>query len=119
MRKPRLSLLLSVGVILAVVCLIMNGCGGGGMNQTPAPPPPPRTPPPPAPHLSGVLMWKGDQTGQGLYCQETILAPANVNASQFGLIGRFNADGLLIAQPLYVANVDTISGTHNVIIVAT
>ena len=64
-------------------------------------------------------MWKGDQTGQGLYGQETTLAPANVNASQFGLIGRFNADGLLIAQPLYVANVDTVSGTHNIIIVAT
>lgn len=119
MRKPRLSLLLLVGVILAVVFLMMNGCGGGGMNQTPAPPPPPRTPPPPAPHLSGVLMWKGDQSGQGLYGQETTLTPANVNATHFGLIGRFNADGLLIAQPLYVANVDTGSGTHNLIIIAT
>jgi hypothetical protein len=66
-----------------------------------------------------VLMWKGDQSGRGSYGQETTLTPANVNASQFGLIGRFNADGLLIAQPLYVANVDTGSGKHNVIIVAT
>src|SRR5690349_18050517 len=117
MKRHRLSLLLSMGVILLSITLIMNGCGGTATNQDPTPGP--RTPPPPVPKYFGVLTWKGDKSGQGLYGQETILTPANVNAAQFGLIGRFNADGLLIAQPLYVANVDTGSGKHNIIILAT
>jgi hypothetical protein len=87
------------------------------MDQNQPPPPPP--PPPPGPQFSGVLMWKGDASGRGQYDQETALTPANVNASQFGLLGRFATDGLLVAQPLYVANVDTGSGTHNIIIAAT
>src|SRR6266496_1729252 len=119
MKRPRFSLLLSIAVILIAVILVMNGCGGMGMDQNPPPSPPPRTPPPPTPQFSGVLMWKGDPSGRGLYSQETTLTPANVNAGQFGLLGRFNADGLLIAQPLYIANVDTGSGKHNLIIVAT
>ena len=65
-------------------------------------------------------MWKGDPSGIGLYGQETALTPSNVNPSQFGRIGRFIADGLILAQPLYVSNLKLADGsTHNVIIVAT
>jgi hypothetical protein len=119
MRKARSSLSLSIGVILVAVIFIMNGCGGMGMNQDPQSPPPHTPPPPPTPQFFGVLMWKGDQSGQGLYSQETTLTPANVNPAHFGLLGQFNTDGLLIAQPLYVSNVDTGSGKHNLIILAT
>ncbi len=117
MERHRPSLLLSMGVILLSITLLMNGCGGMGSN--PNPNPGPRTPPPPAPKYFGVLMWKGDKSGQGLYGQETTLTLANVNATLFGLLGRFKADGLLIAQPLYVANVDTGTAKHNIIIIAT
>ncbi|MBS1852895.1 MAG: hypothetical protein JST79_18480 [Acidobacteria bacterium] len=76
--------------------------------------------PPPAASFSGVLMWKGDTTAKGLYSQETSLTPSNVRSESFGKLGEFQADGLLMAQPLYVRNVDMgTAGTHNLIILAT
>lgn len=65
-------------------------------------------------------MWKGDASQSGLYASETTLTPANVNVNQFGKLASFTADGLLMAQPLYVRNLDLGGGnTHNVIILAT
>jgi len=64
-------------------------------------------------------MWKGDVSGKGLYPNETILTPAQVNVNQFGKLGSFQADGLLIAQPLYVASLPVRGATHNVIILTT
>ncbi|MBZ5681993.1 MAG: hypothetical protein LAO24_17985 [Acidobacteriia bacterium] len=79
-----------------------SGTGTGGNNYT------------------GVLMWKGDSSEKGLYPQETTLTPANVNSSQFGRLGSFQADGILMAQPLYIANLDMgQTGMHNVIVIAT
>jgi hypothetical protein len=64
-------------------------------------------------------MWKGDTSDKGLYT-DTVLTPVNVTAATFGRLGSFQTDGNLIAQPLYVANLDLgQAGTHNVIIVAT
>jgi len=64
-------------------------------------------------------MWKGDTSAKGLYSNETTLTLTNVNATQFGRLGSFKADGLLMAQPLYVRNLDMgQAGTHNVIILA-
>lgn len=77
-------------------------------------------PPPPNTDLEGVLMWKGDASEKGLYSQEISLTPANVNVAQFGRLGSFHSDGMLIAQPLYIAQLDLGQmGTHNVIVVAT
>jgi hypothetical protein len=70
--------------------------------------------------VNGVLQWKGDASASGLYSHETTLMPTNVNVTQFGRRGSFKADGLLIAQPLYVASVNLgQAGTHDVIILAT
>ena len=84
---------------------------------------PASSPPPPSSSgdkFNGVLMWKGDNSRTGQYVAETTLTPANVKATQFGILGRFSADGLLMAQPLYVSNLDMGSaGTHNVIIAVT
>ena len=96
--------------------LFLLGCGGiqgssagGGGGATP-------TPTPGA--FNGVLTWKGDLSRKGLY-NETSLTPANVNTTQFGKLATFRADGLLIAQPLFVSNLDMGTlGKHNVIILA-
>jgi hypothetical protein len=65
-------------------------------------------------------MWKGDTSGSGLYSNEITLTTANVNSTQFGRLGSFKTDGLLMAQPLYVSNLDMgQAGTHNVVVVAT
>jgi hypothetical protein len=70
--------------------------------------------------FNGVLMWKGDSSGTGVYGSESTLTPANVNATQFGKLASFQTNGLIIAQPLYVANLKMSDGTtHNAIIVAT
>lgn len=69
--------------------------------------------------MTGVLMWKGDPSGKGLYA-ETVLTSSLVNVSTFGQWGNFTADGIVMAQPLYVNNVNMGSlGTHNLILVAT
>ena len=76
--------------------------------------------PPPVASFTGVLMWKGDSSGSGLYSSETTLTPANVNVNQFGRLGSFQADGIVMGQPLYVANLKLAQGAqHNVIIFAT
>src|SRR5437588_3150595 len=129
MKRDALVLTFALGLIVLASVFMSISCGGGakpadpqssdpgGAGGTPSPPPAPT--PAPAPALSGVLMWKGDPSGKGLYSSEATLTPANVNVNQFGKLGTFQADGLILAQPLYVANLTMGSGTHNVIILAT
>src|SRR5262249_25099991 len=50
---------------------------------------------------------------------ETILTPANVNATSFGKLFSQPVDGYVYAQPLYVANVSIGGVVHNVVYVAT
>ncbi len=57
------------------------------------------------------------RTGQNIH--ETTLTPANVNAASFGKLFSQVVDGVIYAQPLYVANVAIAAGTHNVVFVAT
>lgn len=65
-------------------------------------------------------MWKGDASGGGLYANESTLTPASVNVNQFGKLGSFQADGIVMGQPLYVSNLQLAQGTtYNVIIFAT
>ncbi len=66
-----------------------------------------------------VTTYHYDNARDGLNAAETILTPSNVTSTQFGKIGFYTVDGVVDAQPLYVANL-TISGTpHNVLYVAT
>jgi hypothetical protein len=65
-------------------------------------------------------MWKGDPSAAGTFSSETTLTTANVNVSQFGRLGTVSLDGMAVAQPLYVSNLDmSTAGKHNVLIVAT
>jgi hypothetical protein len=56
-------------------------------------------------------------TGQNL--QETVLTPANVNATTFGKLANQPVDGYVYAQPLYMANLMIGGSPHNVAFVAT
>jgi outer membrane protein assembly factor BamB len=77
-----------------------------------------RNVPAPSPSAStlanDVLTYHNDVARTGLMPNETILTPANVNATTFGLLLTLPVDGKVDAQPLYVSNV----GSHNLLLVA-
>jgi hypothetical protein len=50
---------------------------------------------------------------------ETILGPSTVNPTEFGKVFERAVDDEIYAQPLWLANVPTSSGTRNVVYVAT
>jgi hypothetical protein len=66
-----------------------------------------------------VVTYHNDiaRTGQNL--NETILTPANVNATTFGKVGFLTVDGKVDGQPLFVGSLAIAGGTHNVLYVAT
>lgn len=66
-----------------------------------------------------VTTYHNDNARTGQNTQETILTPANVNATQFGKLFSVPVDGVVYAQPLYLAGVTIGGGTHNVLYVVT
>src|ERR1035441_10043155 len=67
-----------------------------------------------------VLTYHNDVARTGQNPAETRLTIGNVNAVTFGKLFQVTLDGLVDAQPLYVAGVSLPNqGTHNVLIVAT
>ncbi len=67
-----------------------------------------------------VLTQHNDNSRTGLNANETVLTPANVNASKFGKLFTQSVDGIIVGQPLYASNVLMNDGlTHNVVYVAT
>jgi len=66
-----------------------------------------------------VLMYHNDfgRTGQNL--AETVLSPANVNRTQFGLLKNLAVDGLVDAQPLVVSGLTVGAMKRNVLYAAT
>ncbi|MGA2133348.1 MAG: pyrrolo-quinoline quinone [Bryobacteraceae bacterium] len=66
-----------------------------------------------------VTTYHNDIERSGLNAHETVLNPANVNASSFGRRFVQPVDGYIYAQPLYVPSVGFAGGTHNVVYVAT
>jgi PQQ-like domain len=66
-----------------------------------------------------VLTWHNDNARSGQNLLETILSPANVNSTDFGLKFTLAVDGKVDAQPLYVPALSIASATHNVVYVAT
>jgi hypothetical protein len=59
----------------------------------------------------------GARTGQNL--SETYLTPAVVNAERFGQLFTQPLDGMAVAEPLYVPNLQINGATHNVVFVVT
>ena len=66
-----------------------------------------------------VTTFHNDNARDGQNLNETILAPGNVNATQFGQLFVQPVDGYPYTQPLYVPNVSIAGGRHNVIYLAT
>jgi len=69
---------------------------------------------------SDVLTYHNDAARTGQNLTETTVTPSNVNSTTFGKLFQVTLDGVVDAQPLYVAGVSIPNqGTHNVLIVAT
>ena len=66
-----------------------------------------------------VTTYHYDNARDGLNPAETILTTSNVNSTQFGKIGFDTVDGIVDAEPLYLANVTVNGALHNVLYVAT
>jgi outer membrane protein assembly factor BamB len=67
-----------------------------------------------------VLTYHNDVERTGRNLAEIKLTPSNVNSATFGKIFQISLDGVVDAQPLYVADVPIPNqGTHNVLVVAT
>ena len=67
-----------------------------------------------------VLTSRGDNSRSNANTSETLLTPANVNKAGFGRLFSFPVDYIVMAQPLYVPNVNIPGqGTHNVVYVVT
>jgi len=67
-----------------------------------------------------VLTSRADISRTGANTNETLLTPTNVSKNSFGRLFSFPVDYVVMAQPLYVPNVNIPNqGTHNVIYVVT
>jgi hypothetical protein len=66
-----------------------------------------------------VTTFHYDIARDGLNAQETILTLSNVNSTKFGKIGFDTVDGLVDAEPLYLANLTAGGKLRNVLYVAT
>ncbi|HTY94162.1 MAG TPA: hypothetical protein VMC02_09755 [Steroidobacteraceae bacterium] len=93
---------------------VLNACGGGSA----AGPTGPGTSPTPA-VPTDVVTYKYDvqRTGQNL--TESVLTPANVSASTFGLLRNLAVDGKVDAQPLYLSKLVVAGVAHNTVFIAT
>jgi hypothetical protein len=66
-----------------------------------------------------VITYKNDLSRSGQNLAESVLTPANVAPSTFGLLRLLPVDGRVDAQPLYLSALSTAGGTFNTVFVAT
>jgi outer membrane protein assembly factor BamB len=78
------------------------------------------TPLPPMEAQTNVLTAHNDMARTGQNLAETTLTTSDVNSAKFGKLFQATLDGMVDAQPLYVAGIPVLNqGTHNLLIVAT
>ncbi|SAK69290.1 PQQ enzyme repeat protein [Caballeronia catudaia] len=117
----------ALGAVL--IAAIIGACSGGDSSTDATSAAASRTPPSVS-KASGagtaasgnpmdVVTWHNDIARTGQQLAETILTPANVRSSTFGKLAFFSVDGLVDAEPLFLAGVSIAGGTHNVLYVAT
>src|SRR5262252_8880002 len=67
-----------------------------------------------------VLTYHNNNVRTGENLNEILLTPANVNSNTFGKLFRYDVDGYVYAQPLYVSGMNIPGqGVHNVLFIAT
>jgi hypothetical protein len=66
-----------------------------------------------------VMTYHYDAMRSGANTNETVLTPATVNSTTFGLLGSFTVDGKVDGQPLYLSNVSIAGGRKNVLYAVT
>lgn len=66
-----------------------------------------------------VATYHNDNARTGANTRETLLTPKNVNVLKFGRLARLPVAGSVYAQPLFVPDVSSADGTHDLVIVAT
>jgi hypothetical protein len=71
------------------------------------------------PQPTDVVTYKYDVLRSGANLTETILTPANVNATTFGLLRTLSVDSTVDAQPLYLSQLGVAGASHDVVFVAT
>jgi hypothetical protein len=104
----------AVGLLMVVVSIGLASCTSDPLD------PPAANAAHPVARISGaVLTHHNDNARTGQYLNETTLTPANVNAADFGLIGKLAVTGFVDAQPLYVPELSINGASHNVVFVAT
>ena len=69
--------------------------------------------------LPGVYTNRNDLARDGTNTSEYALTAANVNTATFGKLFSFPVDGVVYAQPLWVANLSIGGARHNVVFAAT
>jgi len=73
----------------------------------------------PSSTATDVTTFKNDPARTGAVLTESVLTPANVNSSSFGLLRVLAVDGKVDAQPLYLSHLTIAGASHDVLFVAT
>jgi hypothetical protein len=120
-RKPALILLL----LAATAAAALAACGGSGTAPQPQPESSSSSssssssPPPTPTAQTNVVAYRDDAGRTGENLTESVLTPANVNSSSFGLLRVLPVDGKVDAQPLYLSHLAIGGSAHDVVFVAT
>src|SRR4030081_728440 len=103
----------TLGLTVPLLAFLYQACGGNHSTSTVTVNPPPS----PSPSQTDVVTYHYDNARTGANLSETVLTPANVNATKFGKIGFYSVDGKVDGQPVYLSQVSISGGTHNVLYV--
>jgi outer membrane protein assembly factor BamB len=98
--------------LLVLTVAACGGDGGGGSSS-------PVVAPPTATASGDVATFKNDVARTGQNLTETVLTPANVNVTSFGLLHAVMVDGKVDAQPLYLSQLVVSGAPHNIAFAAT
>src|SRR5258708_29534628 len=105
----------SLGFIVSLLAAFFYQACGGSHSTTVNPTP---SPSPSSSGQTDVVTYHYDNARTGANLSETVLTPANVNATKFGKISFYSVDGKVDGQPVYLSQVSISGqGPHNLLYV--
>jgi hypothetical protein len=116
MHRTLPSSIVRTVIIPLIAVTLSTGCPGSSNNNAP---PPSQSPNGGGANLVGVFTYHNDNLRTGQNLTESVLTPTNVKAASFGLLFSNPVDGLIYAQPLYVAGLNIGGQVRDVVFVAT